>query len=81
MYYPSIIYSDSIDKYYVGHTHNLELRLNRHNLGWTTSTTSGIPWRYVCNESYPTKSLANSREREIKKWKSRKLIEQLIGIE
>jgi len=41
MYYTYIIYPDSKDQYYVGHTHDLKLRLERHNLGWSWSTKSG----------------------------------------
>jgi len=78
MYYTYIIYTDSNNQYYVGYTHNLKLRIERHNLGWSQSTKSGIPWRLVYHEEYPAKSEAMSREREIKKWKSRKLIEKLI---
>ena len=78
MYYTYIIYSDSNNQYYVGYTYELKLRLERHNLGWSKSTKSGIPWRLVYHEEYPAKSEAMSREREIKKWKSRKLIEKLI---
>jgi putative endonuclease len=78
MYYTYIIYSDSNNQYYVGYTHNLKLRIERHNLDWSQSTKSGIQWRLVYHEEYPAKSEAMSREREIKKWKSRKLIEKLI---
>ncbi len=31
MYYIYILYSHTKDRYYVGYTHDLELRLNRHN--------------------------------------------------
>jgi len=33
MYFTYIIYSKSKDKYYVGYTHDLKLRLERHNTG------------------------------------------------
>ncbi|MEJ5352077.1 MAG: GIY-YIG nuclease family protein [Melioribacteraceae bacterium] len=73
-----IIYSPSTDKYYVGHTHNLTLRLERHNSGNSRSTKHGIPWEIVYFESYASKSEAIKREYEIKRMKSRKYIEQLI---
>jgi len=47
MYFAYILYSKAKDRYYVGHTHNLELRLERHNSGWSRSTKSGIPWEIV----------------------------------
>ena len=73
-----ILYSESIDLYYVGHTDNLQWRLERHNLGWGRFTKRGIPWKLVYYEIFPTKSEAMKREREIKNKKSRKYIEKLI---
>jgi putative endonuclease len=78
-WYTYIIYSSSTDRYYVGHTHNLSLRLERHNSGNSRSTKHGIPWEIVYFEVYPTKSEAMKREYEIKRRKSRKYIEELIG--
>jgi len=79
MFYAYIIYSESTDKYYVGHTHDLDLRLQRHNDGWTRSTKFGIPWKLVYSEEYETKSEAIKREYEIKRKKRRKYIEDLIN--
>ena len=79
MFYTYIIYSESRDKYYIGHTHDLELRLQRHNEGWTKSTKSGIPWKLTYFEKYKTKSEAMKREYEIKRMKSRSYIEDLIN--
>ena len=73
-----IIYSPSIDKYYVGHTDNLDWRLERHNAGWGKFTKRGIPWKLVYFEEFETKSEAIKRENQIKRKKSRKYIEKLI---
>jgi len=78
MYYTYIILSESTDKYYIGHTHDLELRLSRHNDGWTRSTKAGIPWQLMYSEKYMTKSEAMNREYEIKRMKSRKYIDDLM---
>ncbi len=78
MYYIYILYSHTKDRYYVGYTHDLELRLNRHNDGWSRSTKNGIPWEIVYYEKYDTKSKAMKRENFIKRQKSRKYIEELI---
>ncbi|MCH7613833.1 MAG: GIY-YIG nuclease family protein [Candidatus Marinimicrobia bacterium] len=43
MYYFYILYSDRKDSYYYGHSSNVELRLDRHNDGWSKSTKYGIP--------------------------------------
>ncbi len=79
MFYTYIIYSESSDKYYISHTHDLELRLQRHNERWTRSTKAGIPWKLIYSEEYRTKSEAMKRECEIKRMKSRKYIEDLIS--
>ncbi|MCH7495423.1 MAG: GIY-YIG nuclease family protein [Candidatus Marinimicrobia bacterium] len=77
MWYLYIIYSNKIDRYYVGITENLNLRLERHNLGWGRYTKRGIPWVMVHSEKFPTKAKALKREHEIKKHKSRTYIERL----
>ena len=79
MYLTYIIYSKSKDKYYVGYTHDLKLRLERHNSGWSKSTKSGISWELVYHEKFETKSEAIKRENEIKRKKSKKYIEELIN--
>lgn len=79
MFYVYIIYSSKTDRFYTGYTdEDVPLRVQRHNLGWTKSTKTGIPWNLVYTESYPLKADALIREREIKKKKSRKYIEFLI---
>ncbi|AFN74590.1 hypothetical protein MROS_1353 [Melioribacter roseus P3M-2] len=55
------------------------MRLERHNSGNSRSTKHGIPWEIVYFEVYPMKSEAMKREYEIKRRKSRKYIEELIG--
>ena len=74
MWYMYILYSEKIDKYYVGYTDNLEKRLERHNSGWGRFTKPGIPWKIRYFEEYEQKSDAIKRERQIKKRKSRKCI-------
>jgi len=66
MWFVYIIYSNKIDRYYVGYTDNLEWRLERHNQGWGRYTKRWIPWELVYNEKYNTKSEGIKREREIK---------------
>ena len=79
MYYAYILYSQSRDRYYYGHCENLEKRIRRHNSGINPYTKSGIPWEIQYFESFATKSEAVKREMQFKKWKSRKMVEQLIS--
>ena len=78
MYFTYIIQSERTGRYYVGYTKDITLRLERHNLGWSKSTKSSIPWKLVHLEKFDLKSDAIKREHEIKSWKSRKKIEKLI---
>ena len=79
MFHTYIIYSESINKFYIGYTHNLTLRIERHNNGWGKFSSKGIPWELVYSETFSSKANAIKRENEIKKKKSRKYIESLIA--
>jgi putative endonuclease len=78
-YHFYILYSKSLNKYYVGHTNNLTRRLSEHNSGQTKSTRSGKPWILVYTDEFNSKLEANKEEIKIKKMKSRKYIESLIN--
>jgi putative endonuclease len=74
-----ILFSANRNKYYIGHTGDLlSERLKRHNSNHKGFTGSFDDWVIVYTEEFETKQLAYKREREIKYWKSRKRIEQLI---
>ena len=77
-YYFYIIYSQQLDKYYVGHTSNLDERLKKHNTNHKGFTGKVNDWAVVYTEIYSTKELAYAREREVKKWKSKLRITKLI---
>ncbi len=77
-YYMYIIQSESNGGFYIGHSHDVDLRVARHNLGWTRSTRGRGPWKLVYVEKFETKLDAIRREREIKKRKSREYICRLI---
>ena len=79
MYYVYIIYSGKRDRYYVGSCGDIEARLRRHNTNHRGYTGGVGDWALVYSESYADKSAAQFREREIKRWKSRKRIEELIA--
>jgi putative endonuclease len=74
-----IIYSCSLDKYYVGYTTDLEKRLAEHNNGISTFTSKASDWELKLSEPYPSREQAIQKEKQIKKKKSRKYIEWLIS--
>jgi len=75
-----ILYSVTRDSYYIGHTgDSMEERLRRHNSNHKGFTGGLSDWTVCHIEEFPTKELAYKREREVKAWKSRKRVVQLIG--
>lgn len=75
-----ILYSPSADSCYIGFTgDDLAQRLRRHNTNHKGYTGKKNDWAIVYTELYPIKEEAYKREREVKQWKSRKRLQQLIG--
>ncbi|RLD58138.1 MAG: GIY-YIG nuclease family protein [Bacteroidetes bacterium] len=77
-YFVYIIYSKNIDKFYIGFTKNISERIRKHNSNHKGFTGKTNDWVIVYNEEFKTKSEAYSREREIKSWKNRNKITELI---
>ena len=74
-----IMKSHKDGSYYIGHTQNLDSRLERHNQGRVTYTKSKRPWELAYLEEYPDRSSAIAREQEIKKRKSKEFIDSLVN--
>lgn len=79
MYYIYILFSEKLNKYYVGYTANIQDRLYKHNNKHLGFSNAAKDWILKYSEKYQTKSDAMKREKEIKKWKSRIKIEKLIN--
>ena len=79
MFYCYILYSQTLDKYYIGHTKDLTSRLQKHLTNHKGFTGKVADWELVYFEKFDDKSEAYARERMIKKRKSRKYIERLIS--
>lgn len=67
MHFVYILESIPTGRWYVGSTENVEKRLVEHNRGATSSTKPYRPYRIVYTETYPTKTNALQRERQIKR--------------
>ena len=74
-----ILYSEKLNKYYVGACTDLDRRIYEHNIGHSKFTRPGVLWELRYTEEYPTLEEAKRRERRIKDQKSRKYIEELIA--
>jgi putative endonuclease len=79
MYYVYILYSKEFDKYYIGQTNNIELRIKRHNSGEIKSTKHYIPWELKYYEEFESRSEAMKREKYLKKQKSKEFYNKLIN--
>ena len=79
MCYTYILYSETLDKFYIGHTcENLDERLRKHLSNHKGFTAKIKDWKIVYFEILENKSLAYKRELEIKSWKSKTKIKKLI---
>lgn len=80
MYWGYIIYSKSKNRFYTGSSGvGVEIRVDRHNEGWTRSTKSGIPWELKFIKTFESKSDALKWERMVKSKKSRDFIVKLLN--
>lgn len=66
MYTVYILFSSTIQKYYIGQTQNIENRLFEHNSGETKSIKGGIPWRIKWQAYVSTRQEAIILKRKIK---------------
>jgi putative endonuclease len=73
-----ILFSETKKRYYIGYTSNLEERIIRHNQKSKGFTGNVNDWKVVYIEEYETKENAQQRELQIKSWKSRVKIIELI---
>jgi len=79
MFYLYIIQSKRDRGYYIGSTGNIAKRLNEHNFGNTRYTKNKRPWELIYQEEYMTRSGAVTREKYLKRMKSKKYIDKLIN--
>ena len=78
MFFTYIIYSPSIDAYYIGSSGQLEDRLYRHNHSGSKSTKKANDWELKFARPFATMAEAVQYEYLIKRKKSRRYIEWLI---
>jgi putative endonuclease len=66
MYFVYILYSQTLQRYYIGQTSDLATRLIRHNSGHGKFTKKGVPWRVVWKKEVSNRSEAVLLEKQIK---------------
>ena len=67
MYVVYILFSASLNKYYVGSTQHLDTRLEEHNRGKSAFTKKGIPWKLIFTKECLDRPEAINLELKIKK--------------
>jgi len=77
MYYTYVLKSKKNNEYYIGYTSNLKQRLAKHNSGEVKSTKLGRPWVIFYYEKFDNIKEVVRREKQIKSWKNRSMIEKL----
>ena len=79
MFYVYILYSQQLNKYYIGYTSgSVTDRLKKHLHQHKGFTAAANDWCIVHVEEFTNKSVAMQREKQIKRWKSQKAIQQII---
>ena len=79
MHFIYILFSKIRNKYYVGSSSNPDSRLLKHNTNHQGFTGKVGDWEIVYSEEFLTRDESFKREKQIKSWKSRLMIEKLIA--
>ncbi|MEK6570188.1 MAG: GIY-YIG nuclease family protein [Bacteroidota bacterium] len=66
MFYVYVLWSERLQKRYVGSAEDPKIRLAQHNEGRNRFTKGGIPWVIIHIEEYPDLSSARKRESFLK---------------
>ena len=70
MYWTYVLYSETLDKCYIGYTADLEKRLHRHNAGRERFTKKGRPLILKYSIAFQSKKNAIQLENRLKKMKN-----------
>ena len=73
-----ILKSSNYNRYYIGHSADIEKRLREHNAGKVRSTKAYRPWEIIYFEVKSDKKEAYKREMQIKSFKHGEAFEKLI---
>ncbi len=77
-YYTYALYYYGFSRLYVGHTNDINRRLEEHNEGKVESTKSYIPYRLIYIEEQKTRKDAVRREKELKTTEGRRFLKKFI---
>jgi putative endonuclease len=75
IFYVYILYSEFFQRYYIGQTNNLKIRLKRHNSGSEKATRPYRPWELIWYCEKPDRSSAMELELKLKNLNRARLIQ------
>ena len=78
MYFVYVLWSQKLNKRYVGSSEDVESRLVEHNRGSNKFTKGGIPWIKIYQEEFQTKTDAIRREKFLKSGQGRKWLDNVF---
>ncbi len=78
-FYVYILYSKQLDLYYIGSSGNVDERLKKHLAKHKGFTARAKDWIICYTNAFETKAEALKFEKQLKGWKSRKKIQQLVA--
>jgi putative endonuclease len=78
MYFTYVLWSEKLQKRYVGSCENINIRLRQHNSGQSKFTKGGIPWKVIYSETFQDISSARKRELFLKSGVGRKFLDSLV---
>lgn len=71
MHYTYILHSKKLNRFYIGTTQDLKVRISQHNKSKGKATSPGSPWILVYYEAFVEKSDAYREEKFLKSGKGR----------
>lgn len=71
MHYLYFLWSQKLQKIYIGETANVAKRIEYHNSGKQRYTSKGVPWLPIAYVEFSNKSEALIEEKRLKKCKNR----------
>ena len=78
MYSVYVLFSEVLNKRYIGSTRDVNKRIKEHNSGKSKFTKAGIPWKLIYQEHYQTNQDARQRELFLKSGVGRKFIDKIV---
>ena len=77
-YHVYAIYSSKLDLIYIGQSSHIEERISDHNRGYSTFTSRTNDWILIYCEECDSKKNALKREKQLKSFKGREFIRNII---